>query len=588
MRILRHYLTLFLFVLLPFSFALSAQTANAQQASWIQIEAHPSLNEAQVRAQAFAGAFDNVNGFRSNSGWYVIALGPYDAVTAENELQRLAVENLIPADSYLVKSDRFTQQYWPIGANRLDDTVVALPVPESSLTETDPVTSLTYLPDETPREARASERLLSREAKMELQRAMQWEGFYNAAIDGDFGRGTRNAMALYQRAKGYDETGILTTRQRAELLENYNAILSSLGMEAYTDTKAGITIRLPMAMVEFDGYEAPFAHFTPTTDDGVRVSLISQYGDQATLFGLYEIMQTLEIVPLNGERERNQNNFTLTGENNDISSYTYATLAGGTIKGFTLVWPAGDNKRMERVVSSMRASFTPNDSIALDDMASDGDAPQSVDLLAGLEIRKPKSARSGFYLDGSGHILTTTEAVAQCSKITVEDGIEATVAFSDEALGISVLKPQEPVAPIAYAQFAEAAPRLNSDVAVAGFSFGGALDAPTLTFGKLSDVKGLNGEPNLQRLAMSPLPGDAGGPVVNAAGSVIGMLQPNEARDGRSLPNSVSFSSASDAITEALRANGIKVSKANGETALHPLDLTTIASDMTVLVACWE
>ena len=37
---------------------------------------------------------------------------------------------------------------------------------------------------------------------------------------------------------------------------------------------------------------------------GVRVLLISQSGDQGTLFGLYDIMQTLEIVPMEGPRDR--------------------------------------------------------------------------------------------------------------------------------------------------------------------------------------------------------------------------------------------------------------------------------------------
>ena len=47
-------------------------------------------------------------------------------------------------------------------------------------------------------------------------------------------------------------------------------------------------------------YEAPFAHYDGK--DGAQVLLISQSGDGDTLFGLYDIMQTLEIVPPEGER----------------------------------------------------------------------------------------------------------------------------------------------------------------------------------------------------------------------------------------------------------------------------------------------
>ena len=60
----------------------------------------------------------------------------------------------------------------------------------------------------------------SREA---IQVALQWEGFYTQAIDGAFGPGTRRAMAAYQRARGFPETGVLTTRQRTQLVDEYKA-----------------------------------------------------------------------------------------------------------------------------------------------------------------------------------------------------------------------------------------------------------------------------------------------------------------------------------------------------------------------------
>ena len=48
----------------------------------------------------------------------------------------------------------------------------------------------------------------------------------------------------------------------------------------------------------------------------------------ATLFGLYDIMQTLEIVPLEGERERKAGAFVLTGKNAKLQSYTQVQLRG--------------------------------------------------------------------------------------------------------------------------------------------------------------------------------------------------------------------------------------------------------------------
>ena len=79
------------------------------------------------------------------------------------------------------------------------------------------------------------------------------------------------------------------------------------------DTAAGIAVPIPANEVAFARYDPPFARFDSAGDLGARVLLISQPGDQATLFGLYDIMQTLRIVPLEGERERSSNRFTLTG-----------------------------------------------------------------------------------------------------------------------------------------------------------------------------------------------------------------------------------------------------------------------------------
>src|SRR5690606_31007247 len=115
--------------------------------------------------------------------------------------------------------------------------------------------------DETPNEARRSEGLLGADERRDLQTALQWEGFYDSAIDGAFGRGTRASMAAWQEANGFDATGILTTRQRAALLAAYNAVLAGLGMETVRDDVAGIEIDLPLAMIGFDMYEPPFAHY---------------------------------------------------------------------------------------------------------------------------------------------------------------------------------------------------------------------------------------------------------------------------------------------------------------------------------------
>ncbi|RSK34880.1 peptidoglycan-binding protein [Rhodovulum iodosum] len=555
----------------------------AQDRAWVQIEAHPSLREAEERARAYSGAFQDVNAFSLGSGWYAIALGPYTGEAAARRLSDLRRERLVPGDSFVADGSAFRQQIWPAGANALSAPAVAAPAAPAAPEAPAGI----VLPDETPAEARRSERLLTAEERRALQEAMQWEGFYTAAIDGAFGRGTRAAMADWQAANGYEVTGVLTTRQRAVLSEGYRDALARLGMQSVDEAEAGIRIDMPAGLVTFSRYEPPFVHFAPKGDSDVRALLISQTGDQATLFGLYDIMQTLEIVPLEGERDRGQNSFVLTGQNETLHSYTYATVSDGTVKGFTLAWPPEDDKLMQKAVQMMRDSFEPVRGVVLDEAQIDPEAEQGFDLLSGLEIRRPEFTRSGFFVDDTGQVLTTTDGLGRCSRITVGDDHEAEIAAIDMKLGLAVLKPRENLAPLGYAAFRTSEPRLKSDVAVAGYSYGAVLTLPALTYGELADLRGLDGEVSRQRLNLSALPGDVGGPVMDAAGAVLGILLPRE--DGaRQLPDEVRFAANVEAIAGFLSANGIAVDAALPDASLPPEDLSTLAADMTVQVSCWE
>ena len=564
-----------------------------EEVVWIQIEARPTLAEAQERARTYAARLPDVNGFVLPSGWYALALGPYTRGDADQVLRVYRSEGTIPNDSFIAFTSSFRQQFWPIGANLLSLPQPTTP-PEASATpepETQPVVTdqagipQPPLPDESPNEARASEGQLSLTERETLQVALKWAGFYDGAIDGAFGRGTRASMSAWQAANNFQPTGVLTTLQRQTLLGQYNAVLSGLDLQTVRDETAGIEMVLPLGAVSFDRIEPPFVHYEASGDIDARVLLISQEGDRATMFGLYDIMQTLQIVPTEGPRERREDGFVLIGQGGDFVSHTEVTLRNGRIKGFTLVWPAGDEDRRQRLLGEMQKSFTRIDGVL--DVIADAPGAQRIDLVAGLEIRKPRLTRSGFYVDDQGIVVTSTDAVAGCGRITLDNDAEASVLGQDLALGIAVLRPDQPLAPMATAAFQTVTPRLQSEVSVAGFSYGGILSAPTLTFGRLADLQGLNGEENLKRLEMEALPGDVGGPVLDTSGAVVGMLSA-PALAGRQLPPSVSFSVDAGAIRALLDSLGVASSQSAATSALHPVDLTRQASAMTVLVGCWD
>ena len=594
----------------PFAFAQSADDV-----VWIQVEAQPNLAAATERARAYSASLEDVNGFALGSGWYGIAVGPYVRDDAELLLRRYRQDGVIPRDSFIQLSDKFQQQFWPVGANVLNIPLISPIEPAApNETQTDQEITQTTLPpagealdleealaaeaettqvpvlpeppkDETLSEARANERDLDSDAREQLQIALKWAGFYNAAIDGAFGRGTRGSMADWQEANGYDATGVLTTLQRAALLGQYNAVLEGLGLQTVRNTEAGIEMVMPTKVVTFDRFEPPFAHYNGTGDIDARVLLISQAGDQDTLFGLYDIMQTLEIVPEEGPRDRKSNSFELIGEDGRIVSQTQVSLENGEIKGFTLIWPAGDEDRRRRVITEMTKSFT-RLSGTLDATAGSGDR-QAVDLVSGLQIRSPKISRSGFFIDGRGTVATTSEAVQSCGRLTLDDETELEVLIDDTASGISLLKPRVALSPLDVAKFNTVPPRLQSEIAVAGFPYEGVLGSATVTYGTLADVRGLQGEENIARLALSARSGDAGGPILDSDGRVLGMLLPR-ADGARELPEDVAFAVEAKVIADLAQKAGVSVDTTVASTAIKPHDLREKAKGMTVLVSCWE
>jgi hypothetical protein len=396
-------------------------------------------------------------------------------------------------------------------------------------------------------------------------------------------------MSAWQEAQGMLEpTGILTSRQRAELMAAYRDDTASFGFAEVVEAEAGITVTLPLGLVEFDHYEPPFVHFRARTADAPQIVLISQPGDQAALSGLYDVLQTLEAVPMTGDRSLDERTFRIRATSDRVDTTAFARLTGGFIKGWMLISTPGNETRDARILDRLEASFAPDSQRALDPGMVAMGSETKAGLLSGLEVRKPRLSRSGFYVSADGVVLTTVDAVTGCGRVTLDRTVEATVALADAATGLAVLRPASPLAPPGAAEFQLAPERPGSEVMVAGYSYEDRLPAPVMTFGTLEEVTGLNGETDLKRLSIQALPGDAGGPVLDATGAVIGMLLPPQAEGGKALPPGVHFALSAAGIARLLDTVGVQPAQSVKQGALPPAGLSDIGTGMTVLVSCWD
>lgn len=553
-----------------------ATMAGGQEQVWVQIESYPSEDTARARAAAYAGEFPDVQ-VMSGGAWHAIVLGPYSPEAAAGQLADLRSAGRVPQDAFVTDGAKFDTA----DQGAAPDT----PAPETEETAAAPVEPA----DETPNQARASEAELSKEDRMAQQSALKWYGFYDSSIDGAFGTGTRASMAAWQEANGFEPTGVLTTQQRATLVANHAADLAEFGFETVTEAEAGIEITLPLSLVAFDSYAPPFAQFSEKDGSDLHITLISEPGGVEALAGLYDILQTLEAVPAIGPRERKEKSFTIEGISDKVQSYAYAETRDGTIKGYLVVWNPADADRMQRILPALKSSFRGVGDKALDPGLVPMDDATKAGMLSGLEFRQPKTVTSGFFVDDKGHVATSLAAVGACAKLTLGLETEADLIARDETTGLALLAAQAPMAPQSVAHLASANPAPGVEVAVAGYSYGARLPAPVLTFGSLEATEGLTGEPGFLRLAAPLMAGDMGGPVLDAAGNVLGLAIPAPEGSAKHLPQGMALAVGSAPLAALLQGAGVVTAASPLNTAaLSPDALNAAALGMTVQVACWE
>ena len=444
--------------------ALAQSTVTRQV--WIQLETRLHLEASLDRIEIYARDLENVNGFEIDGGWFGVAIGPYDPEQADAALQKFRAEGLIPSTSFTTSGSSYGERFYPrprtaqvatqtdarpkpaaqTEAPTADQEPSAVPDGAAEVTRPEPPISLA----EQLAQAKATERAMTEGEKKYLQRALAWAGFYESAIDGLYGPGTRAAMTRWQSANGYQETGVLTAEQRAEAIADYQFLLAGLGFEEVVDAQAGIALRLPSALLAPVSYKPPFATYAAKGTGLAQVILISQRGDKARLAALYEVMQTLSILPETGPRNLAKSSFTIEAYDDRLHTTGFATLQGGDIKGVIFVWPRGDAARRARVEEEIFTSFT---SVA----GALGEAPilgtdlKPQETLGGLTIRQPSFTQSGVFISSAGHILTEAQDFSECTSLLLQDGLPLSIAAQNAEL--AVLVPTQGASPASVGRF---------------------------------------------------------------------------------------------------------------------------------------
>ena len=569
---------IFIFIFVIWGYSAMGQLAPDRYV-WIQIEAQPNRAAAMARIKTYKQEISNVVGFEIEGGWFGIALGPYKSDAADTLLAKLKKSELIPRDSFVARGVTYGRQFY---APRSSIPKLAT---AQSLTETKTDLETELSGTDNLELTKISENALTFDEKRYLQRALAWASHYQGKIDGLYGPETRRAMKDWQIENKYPKTGIMTPSQRGIILNNFTPVMTRLNLAPVTNLRAGITLLVPRGIMGSAQYDAPFVRFEATDTSNTQIILISQVGDAKRLRALFEVIQTLNIVPKGGALKLDEAGFSIETSNNELFTTGFAKLIDGEIKGAILVWPTKDEAQRLRLKEQIFGSFDSFKGVLPEaEFFETGLLPK--DILSGLQIRQPIFARSGIFLNAQGMVLTASQDLEICGSIEVGFGTQVKIKASNSY--VTVLSPMENISPPAISSFQLGPLKAPRRITAGGYSYGGSLGSPTLTRGLLQDLKDLTNDRNISRLEINTLPGDAGGPIYNSGGAVIGILLPKREDPNRQLPDDVHFAANLDLIISLLDEENIQLSST--ETKVHSdlVNLSKTAKNSIALVKCWD
>ena len=587
-----HHLAIFIF--LVWGHSAIGQLAPDQYV-WIQVEARPDLKSAMNRIKVYRTKISNVVGFEIEGGWFGITLGPYKSHIANALLAEFKEKGLIPPDSFVARRVTYGSQFYTPRTSS-PQLITEQSLNQAEVDTTTQVVTEIAIPTETATElelsyaekleiTKISENALTFDEKKYLQRALAWANHYQGAIDGLYGPETRQSILDWQIKNRYPHTGFMAPAERSLLLNKYTSVISKLNLVQISNLRAGITLLVPRGILGPAKYEAPFVRFEATDNSNTQIILISQAGDATRLKALFEVIQTLDIVPKGGILNLGEAGFSIETSNNELFTTGFAKLIDGKIKGAILVWPSEDEARRLRLKAQIFDSFGSLGGVLPEaEFFETGLLPK--DLISGLKIRQPIFARSGVFLNAEGVVLTANRDLELCGSIELGFGTQAKVkAFNSH---LAVLTPMEKISPPGITSFQLGPLKAPRRITAGGYSFGGSLGAPTLTSGLLQEFRDLSGDDKISRLQIDTLPGDAGGPIYDSGGNVIGILLPKSAETERQLPNDVNFSANWNLISSLLNEANISISLTENKPHPDLISLSDAAKNTIALITCWE
>jgi len=214
-----------------------------------------------------------------------------------------------------------------------------------------------------------------------------------------------------------------------------------------------------------------------------------------------------------------------------------------------------------------------------------------------VRVREPEvvATGSGFFVDREGRALTNHHVVVDCASVRV--GVngtpaEAQVIAVDQYNDLALLQ-AESTAPITPAEFrGEGAIQLAESVVLAGYPLRGLLAKDlNVSTGTVSALAGVGDDARLVQISAPVQPGNSGGPLLDSAGRVIGVVVSKLdvieiAKVTGTLPENINFAVKGALARSFLDIYGVKYAVARTSDAPRTEEIAERARAYTTLIEC--
>ena len=352
---------------------------------------------------------------------------------------------------------------------------------------------------------------------IDIRRAIQdvlvWSGDYSGRLDGIVGPNTARAVTAYQRRIGNQADGLLTSDEFGRAMDEMTALQKRVEWTLGHDD-SGIRFGLPYAHARFaEAFDNGAAYRNERADFRVRSFRIEGVPSRDAL----DVVRGLnaEVAGYRETYSRATDDWVVvSGRDRGETFYLRALLDAGEMRGFWVWYDRSRARDFDRLAIAMANS--------MDWRALDGseDPPQVSSKVPPRET----GSGSGFMIRSDGVLVTNAHVVRGCGAVAVRGLGRARVLHSDGPRDIALLAvdgvADAPVAPLASDE-----PRLAEPVYAFGFPLPGTLgEGIGFSAGNVSALIGLEGDANQFRMTAAVQPGNSGGPLLDSAGRVIGVV----------------------------------------------------------------